>query len=271
MRAWLLCLVLAAPLLAADAAYRAGIEKWRRDAERQLTSDSGWLTVAGLFWLKEGENQIELPESAGATRTCVFEFHGGRTFARVAGRAPAELKPDSTGKPDIIVMGGVSMFVIKRGDRYGIRLKDRNSRFRKDFTGRKWYPVRESARVEARFIAYTPTKMIPVPNILGQREEMASPGQVVFRWQGREVTLDPVSSGSELWFIFKDQTSGKETYPAARFLYAPAPAGGKVIIDFNKAVNPPCAFTPYATCPLPPRQNRLPVRIDAGELTYHTE
>jgi hypothetical protein len=113
--------------------------------------------------------------------------------------------------------------------------------------------------------------MITIPNVLGQREQMPSPGRAVFTWQGREVGLEPVWSGRQLWFIFKDQTSGKQTYPAGRFLYAGAPVDGKVIVGFNKAVNPPCAFTPYATCPLPPRQNWLPVRIDAGELTYHAE
>jgi uncharacterized protein (DUF1684 family) len=266
-----LCLLAALPLRAADATYRAEIERWRAGVERSLKADDGWLTVAGLFWLKEGENRIDLPESSGPAQSIVFEFHGGKTTARMAGGAAKEMKPDTSGKPDIVVIGGVSLFVIQRGDRYGVRLRDKNSRFRKDFTGCKWFPVREGARVEARFVPYTPPKMVTIPNVLGQKEQMPSPGRVVFTWQGQEVSLEPVSEGRQLWFIFKDRTSGKETYPAGRFLYAPAPVGGKVVIDFNRATNPPCAFTPYATCPLPPRQNWLPVRIDAGEMTYHAE
>jgi hypothetical protein len=113
--------------------------------------------------------------------------------------------------------------------------------------------------------------MVAIPNVLGQREQMPSPGRVEFHWKGRQVSFEPVSSGNQLWFIFKDLTSGKETYPAGRFLYTPLPVGGKVVVDFNRAVNPPCAFTPYATCPLPPRQNWLGVRIEAGELTHHSE
>jgi len=265
----LLGLLLTAAVFGADADYRAEIERWRAGVERSLKTDDGWLTVAGLFWLKEGENRIDLPEGSGPAP--VFEFHGGKTTVRLAGQAARDLKPDTSGKPDIVAIGSVSMFVIKRGDRYGVRLKDRNSRFRQNFAGCKWFPVRESAKVEARLIPYSPPKMITIPNVLGQKEQMPSPGRVVFTWQGQEVGLEPVWSGRQLWFIFKDRTSGKETYPAGRFLYAGAPVDGKVTIDFNKAVNPPCAFTPYATCPLPPRQNWLPVRIDAGELTYHAE
>jgi len=265
----LLCFVFGSTVFGADAAYRAEIERWRLKVEQSLKTDDGWLTVAGLFWLKEGKNRIDLPEGSGPAP--VFEFHGGKTTVRMPGSAARELKPDSSGKPGIVTIGSVSMFVIKRGNRYGIRLKDRNSRFRKNFTGCKWFPIRESYRIEARFVPYAPPKMLTIPNVLGQKEQMPSPGRVVFTWQGQEVSLEPVAAGQELWFIFKDQTSGKQTYPAGRFLYAGAPAGGKVTIDFNKAVNPPCAFTPYATCPLPPRQNWLPVRIEAGEMTYHAE
>jgi hypothetical protein len=271
MLQFLCYLFMAASVSGADAGYRAEIERWRSGKEQSLKTDDGWLTVAGLHWLKEGENRIELPDGSAPEKTAVFEFHGGKTTVRMAGRAPVELKPDSSGKPDVVTTGSVSMYVIKRGDRYGIRLKDRNSRFRKNFTGLRWYPVKDSYRIEARFVPHRAPKTVMIPNVLGQREPMQSPGRVYFTWQGREVSLEPVWDGKQLWFIFKDQTSGKQTYPAGRFLYTPAPEGGKVTIDFNKAVNPPCAYTPYATCPLPPRQNWLPVRIEAGELTYHSE
>jgi uncharacterized protein (DUF1684 family) len=158
--------------------------------------------------------------------------------------------------------------VIERGNRYGIRLKDKNSELRKAFTGLKYFPPLEEYRVKARFVPYDPPKMIPVPNILGQVDEEPSPGYVVFMLNGRECRLDPVTEGDSLFFIFKDLTSGKETYPPGRFLNTEMPQNGEVVLDFNQAYNPPCAFTPYATCPLPPEQNKLPIAIEAGELRY---
>src|SRR5207247_2260520 len=140
---------------------------------------------------------------------------------------------------------------------------------RKEFRGLRWFQVRESFRIEAKFIAQP--KQVAVPNIIGSHFQMTSPGYVVFKMNGREMRLDPVieEGEKELFFIFRDQTAGKETYPAGRFLYAARPRDGKVELDFNKAENPPSAFTPFATCPLPPKQNILPVRIEAGELTAH--
>jgi uncharacterized protein (DUF1684 family) len=148
-------------------------------------------------------------------------------------------------------------------------MKDKESPLLKEFTGLRWFPVREEQRIEARFVPYTPPKKVPVPNVLGQVESLSSPGYAVVTVGGREVRLDPVleePGATELFFIFRDETAKKETYPAGRFLYAAMPKDGKVVLDFNKAYSPPCAFTPYATCPLPPRQNRLPVRIEAGEM-----
>lgn len=276
-------------LAAGDAAYRAEIERWREQAERSLRADDGWLTVAGLFWLKEGDNrlgsgkgnEIELPAGSAPARAGVIRFQSGKAELQIAPGVRAALngkpvvsavmRPDSDGKPDVLTLGDLSLFVIQRGDRFGIRLKDKNSRFRRNFTGRKWFPVKEDYRVTARFEPHARPRQISIPNVLGQIEKMASPGRVVFRWKGQEVSLEPVASGERLWFIFRDRTSGKETYPAGRFLYSEAPRDGKVVLDFNQAYNPPCAFTPYATCPLPPRQNWLPVRIEAGELTYHAE
>ena len=276
-------------LLAPDAAYREGIERWRRDVEQSLKADDGWLTVAGLFWLKEGVNRIgagagnpiELPAGSAPARVGSIRFHSGKAElqldpgvnALLNGKPvrSAVLRSDSPGPPDTLTIGDVSLYVIERGGRFGVRLKDKNSRFRKNFTGRTWFPVKEEYRIKARFEPYRPAKQITVPNVLGQTEKMDCPGRAVFRWQGQEVSLEPVTAGKQLWFIFKDRTSGKETYPAGRFLYAPAAVDDKIELDFNRAYNPPCAFTPYATCPLPPRQNWLPVRIEAGELTYHAE
>jgi len=168
-------------------------------------------------------------------------------------------------------VGDLSMYVIERGGRYAIRLKDKNSKSRREFTGLKWYPIQKSYRVTATFVEYDPPKQVQVPNILGETENLPSPGYASFTLNGKKVRLDPVleePDAKELFFIFRDLTSGERTYPSGRFMYAEMPKEGKIVLDFNKAYNPPCAFTPYATCPLPPKQNKLPVRIEAGELNY---
>jgi uncharacterized protein (DUF1684 family) len=277
----------AAAVHAPDPAYRAEIEKWRADREARLKSDGGWLQVVGLFWLKEGTssfgteagNTIVLPAGSAPARAGVFEMRGGKTTVRVDSGAEAtvdgtavtvrELRPDVPGPADVLRLGTrLTLHVIERGGRYGIRLKDRESGLLKAFGGLRWFPVEEDYRVEARFVPYTPPKKIPVPNILGQVEELPGPGYAAFTIGGREVRLEPVleePGATELFFIFRDETSRKETYPAGRFLYTAMPKDGRVTLDFNKAYSPPCAFTPYATCPLPPKQNRLPVRIEAGE------
>jgi uncharacterized protein (DUF1684 family) len=267
-------------------AYKAEIEEWRREREARLKQDTGWLTVAGLFWLHEGENRaggdpsndIALP--AETARIGVFFLKNGKTaFTAAPGVAVTsagkpvrslEMTPDVPGPADIIEIGSLSMFVIRRGDRLGIRLRDTNSRFRKEFRGLRWYPVDESWRVEATWVPYEPPKTIGVLNIIGITEQSACPGYAAFRVKGKEYRLESILEDGEYFYIFKDETAGKETYPAGRFLYSDAPRNGHVVLDFNKAYNPPCAFTPYATCPLPPPQNRLPVPIPAGELNYHS-
>ena len=266
--------------------YKTQMEQWRARRVASLVSDSGWLTVAGLFWLKEGKNtvgsapgnQIVLPKGSAPDTLGVFEFHNGTTtFQAVPGvevtinGQPADsgtFKSDASGNPDVLQIRSLTMFVIERGKRFGIRLKDKDSDQRKDFTGIKYFPVDERYRVTAKFVPYHPPKMISVPDILGETSSEPSPGYAEFTLNGRTCRLDPIVEGDELFFIFKDLTSGKETYPPGRFLYAELPKNGKVILDFNKAYNPPCAFTPYATCPLPPPENRLPIRIEAGELRY---
>jgi uncharacterized protein len=272
-------------LLYAGTSYRDRIEQWRAQHEAGLKADNGWLSVAGLFWLKEGantagsgqSNDIVLPR--GPVKAGVFEFRGRMTAFRPAPGVRAlvngkpagsavQLKPDTDDAPDQVRLDGLTMFVIQRGDRYGVRLKDPASQQRREFRGLHWFPVKESYRVTAKFVRYAKPKMIPITNILGQTEPEASPGYVTFSLNGRALRLEPVSEDGDLFFIFRDLTAGQETYPAGRFLYSDLPKNGEVELDFNKAENPPCAFTPYATCPLPPRQNRLDVRIEAGELNY---
>jgi len=294
MRGFLLALLGLAGMATAagrtpDPAYRAEIEKWRADREGRLKSDGGWLQVVGLFWLKDGANsfgtdagnRIVLPPGSAPARAGVFELRAGKTTLRMEPGVEAtvdghpagtrELRPDVPGPADVLKLGPrLTLHVIERGGRYGIRLKDRESALLKEFGGLRWFPVREDYRVEARSVPHASPMKIAVPNILGQVEELPSPGYAAFTIGGREVRLDPVleePGATELFFIFRDQTTGKQTYPAGRFLYAPMPKDGRVTLDFNKAYSPPCAFTPYATCPLPPKQNRLSVRIEAGELT----
>lgn len=279
-----------APSAAGDEAYRAEVQKWRADREARLKADGGWLTVAGLFWLHEGANrfgtdlagEIVLPQCSAPAKAGVFELKGDRVTVsllsgasgRIAGKAvsgPSAMQPDTSGSPDVLEMGTLSLSVIKRGDRYGIRLKDRNAAARKSFTGLEWFEIKEDYRIEAKWVSYPKAKAVEVPNVLGQIEPMPSPGYAEFTLGGHRLRLDGVlesPDAEELFIIFRDQTSGKETYGAGRFLWADLPKGGKVVLDFNKAYSPPCAFTPYATCPLPPRQNRMPVRVEAGELAY---
>jgi uncharacterized protein (DUF1684 family) len=185
---------------------------------------------------------------------------------------PAELRHDADENgPTIVQMGSIRFNVIKRGERFGLRVKDANARTRTEFAGLEYYPIDSQWRVEARLDPYNPIKKIPIDDVTGMRSESDSPGALVFTLDGKEYRLDPVleEGSDELFLIFRDDTSKDETYPAGRYLYAARPGpDGKTVIDFNKAYNPPCAFTPFATCPLPPLQNRLKTRIEAGEKRY---
>lgn len=275
-------------LVAAQDSYEKTIQTWRAEREVGLKADEGWLTVSGLFWLREGlndfgaapTNDIVLPHGSAPDRIGSFELNSGKVTLRVANGASVtvngksahelEVRSDAVGKPDLIKAGELSFILLKRGERFGIRLKDKNSRARREFTGLRWYPVKESYRVSAQFISYEQPKEVPIINIIGDIDKYKSPGLLKFKLNGQEYTLEPVMSGSErLFIIFRDLTSNRTTYAASRFLYAYKPKDGQVTLDFNQAINPPCAFTAYATCPLPPKQNRLNVAIEAGELIYH--
>jgi uncharacterized protein (DUF1684 family) len=285
----ILLLALVSLVPADDAAYRAEIEKWRQEREAALKADDGFLTVAGLYFLQEGvtrfgadqANDIVLP--SGPAEAGVFEHRAGATTVKLAEGTAATingkpireltLKSDSAeGGPDRVTIGDLSLFVHASGRRQAIRLRDKNSAIRREFKGCRWYPIDPAYRVEGRLMPYNAQKQVELPNILGDIEEFKSPGLVAFTLHGRQIRMEPVlSSRGRYWFIFRDQTSGKETYNAARFLYADAPgADGKVVIDFNRAYNPPCAFNPHTTCPLPSPQNRLAVPIRAGEMDYRS-
>ena len=263
-------ILLAVTAWAEDSAYQTSLAKWRQEREAKLKADGGWLTVTGLSWLKEGANRVD-----GAPG--VFELNKGKTLFRAdrGGSVTSQEKPISTiqlDKPDISFDADSMNFrVIERSGRYGVRIKDKNSKLRKAFTGLHWFPARESYRVTAKFVPHPKPKDVPILNIIGNHLKMPSPGYVIFKLDNHELRLEPVidEGEDELMFIFRDKTAGKETYPAGRYLYAAMPREGKVELDFNKAENPPCAFTPYATCPLPPKQNILPIRIEAGEQSPH--
>jgi uncharacterized protein len=264
--------------------YRQAVEKWRQAYEAQLKSDGGWLTVSGLFWLHDGENtfgsgplnDIVRPASAPASAGS-FEFHAGHTTVHVKSGVHAMLsgKPIETGEmhadsnTDQLAIGDLTLYVHSSGDRYTIRLRDKNSRLRKDFTGTRWFPVDKSYRVTARYVPYDKPKQIEIQNVMGDTLQETIPGYAVFSLHGQELRLDAEVDGSSLSVVFRDLTSGHETYAASRFLDADPPKDGKVVLDFNQAYNPPCAYNPYTTCPLPPPQNRLAVRVEAGEKTYH--
>lgn len=273
------------PAPAAGGSYEEGEARWRAEREKKLRADGGWLSVAGLFWLKEGDNHfgsgpacdVRLPASA-PLRAGTFELRGGTVTARVepgvqatsGGKAVSTLvlRPDTAGSPDVLQLGPLSMHVIARGSRLGIRLKDAEAPARREFPGLSWFPVDPAWRVVARFEPHARPRAIPVPNVLGEVSDLQSPGVAVFTLQGRELRLHPVleePGAQELFFIFSDLTARTETYGGGRFLDAALPKDGEVVLDFNRAYSPPCAFTAFATCPLPPRENRLDVRVEAGE------
>ena len=272
-----------------NADYSVEIQQWQQKREAGLRKPDGWLTVAGLSWLKSGTNSVGVGEDydvvlpGGKTPRHVGTIslaHGVATFksahgvkVEVDGKPVRhiELLPDISGSPTRLTIGPLTMFTIKRGNKLGVRIKDRESKSLREFRGLDFFPVDPALRVEGRLIPNT-AKQIGIPTVLGTVEPMRSPGSIEFELNGQSFRLDPVietPDARELFFIFRDQTAGKETYGAGRFLYTELPdTDGRVILDFNRAENPPCAFTPYATCPLPPPQNKLAVRIEAGEKKY---
>lgn len=265
----------------------AATRAWHEKRVSNLSSEDGWLTLVGLDWLEEGE------QSAGSAPDSKLAFPANTpaklgTFTRkglAVSLQPAPgvaltlngkpftggaLHSDAEGNPDVLRLGSVSFFVIRRGDKLGVRIKDSESPTRKAFHGINTYPPSAAWRIEARFEPAEKPRKLSVPNVLGLVEEMESPGTLVFTAGGKEHRLTPVveEGSKQLFIIFADETNRDETYGAGRFLYADLPKDGKVVLDFNRAYNPPCAFTRFATCPLPPRGNRLPLRVEAGEKRY---
>jgi uncharacterized protein (DUF1684 family) len=267
------------PVVDQNEQHRAEITEWQQKRATRLKAEDGWLSLIGLFWLNEGDNVIALP-SAGSPTVKLVRHGDAVTLEPDASMiidskpisGPVVLLDDAAEKgPTIVQRETVRFNVIKRGDHYGLRVKDSQAQTRTHFLGLEYYPIDPKFRVEARYEPYDPPKKIPVTDVTGMTSDNISPGALVFTLEGQEYRIDPVleDGTDELFIIFKDATSKDTTYQAGRYLYAVKPgADGKTVIDFNKAYNPPCAFTAFATCPLPPLQNRLPIRVEAGEKRY---
>lgn len=272
----------------ADPAYLAEIDAWHAEREAALAAESGWLSLVGLYPIAPGtqtlgsspEAALRLPAPApalvgtlelGAAGELALDIAPGVALT-VAGEPRTgrlALASDAAGEPTVVELGTLRCYVIDRGGEHFLRVKDSASPARLAFTGVERFTVDPRWRVEARLEADS-ARTIAIPNVLGQLSEEPCPGRLVFRLEGRECALWPLgAAGEELFIIFADATSGSETYGAGRFLSAPAPdAAGRVTLDFNRAVNPPCAFSPYATCPLPPAGNTLAVSVRAGEKAW---
>ena len=271
-----------------DPAYLAAVESWRAARLEGLRQPDGWLSLVGLHWLEPGASSLGadpasdlvLPDGRAAARVGVLHRQGFEVrFVAAPGGdvthdgqpvTSLELASDEEGEPTVLAHRSLVFYVIRRGDRLALRVKDLESEQRRRFAGIDHYAVDPAWRLEARFEPFAEVKMIPVPDITGVVNDQPAHGRVVFAVAGTEQVLEPLGSpDGELFLVFGDATNGKETYGGGRFLYAgPPDADGRLIVDFNKAYNPPCVFTPYATCPLPPPGNRLPLAVLAGEKNF---
>ncbi len=277
------------PSSVTEEAYLEELEQWRRERHASLAEPDGWFSLVGLFWLEAGAStvgsdpasDVRLPEWAPA-RVGVLRTAGGgvelepdpAAGATVGGEPVARVAlvtdVESEGEPTVVEVGSVRFYLIDRGGRLGVRVKDSRSPALLAFEGLESFEVDPSWRVEGRFVPYDPPKPIAVPTVLGTVNEQPSPGAVEFAIAGQTHRLDVLPGGDgEVFIVFGDASNGRETYGGGRFLdAAEADETGRMVVDFNRAYNPPCAFTPYATCPLPPRQNRLATAVLAGEKKY---
>lgn len=265
--------------------YLEEIKQWDQRRAERLRADDGWLNLVGRTWLKPGENKFgsaknndviiesdKVPAFIGVfilqDSTVTMKVDNG-VEVLLNGEPVKEMVMIGDTKKDMTVfqIGPIKWNLIVRDTLYGIRFRDLESELVKTFSGIERFPVNEDWRIVADFEAYSPPKKISVPNVLGQIDQELSPGAVVFSKDNQTYKIDVIDAGDRLWLIFADGTSGEETYGGGRFLYTDSKADstGKVIVDFNKAYNPPCVLTKYATCPLPPKENYIKLRITAGE------
>ena len=268
------------------AAHRAEIEQWRQQRVERLTAPTGWLSLVGLHWLPRGLSVIGHGDGAtvdlgrGPAELATLSWEGDRFYlkARQSGLQVGEqeilgteLRSDAEGAPTLVQFGDVQFYLIKRGERFGLRVKDAQAPTRVNFGGIDYFDINPAWRIEARFEPHDPPRTMAIATVAGNEEDYPNPGRVVFQHDGTEYSLEALEEEGtdDYFFIVYDGTSGKETYGMARFMYAAPPVDGKIVMDFNKLYNPPCAFTEFSTCPLPPTENRLRLRITAGEKAYH--
>jgi len=264
-----------------------GVEAWREERYRRLREPMSWLTLVGLEWLREGENRLgsapdaELRLPSGPLIAGRLRRDGRRVTAHGESGAgllhlgsevrDLELVSDEDApgdeKPTLLELGSLRMVLVRRGERLGLRVWDTEAAALHTFTGIPHYAVDLAWRIVARFERAAPGETFLVPDVLGELEEEPLPGTVLLDLERATHRIRAMDGGDgQLWLVFGDATNGDTTYGGGRFLYTDPPTdGGTVIVDFNRAYNPPCVFSPYATCPLPPPENRLPVRIEAGE------
>jgi uncharacterized protein (DUF1684 family) len=274
---------------AALQAERTEVTQWRAARIQSLTSDTGWLSLVGLLWLKDGDNSFgraasnalvlanpSLAEHAGtfAVHDQAVSFiaaagagitHHGEPVTQIA------MASDQAGEPTVVSSGSLRFFIIERGGKLGVRVRDLDSPRRRDFRGLDYFPVATDWSVTARFEPYEPARHIRIINILGMEDDALAPGALVFTRNGQQWRLDAIQESpgdTQLFVMFQDGTSGHESYGGGRYMDVALPSGGATQLDFNKAYNPPCALNDFATCPLPPPQNRLKLRVEAGELAY---
>jgi len=269
------------------AVHESEIDAFRQAREERLRTPDGWLTLVGLHWLREGRNtfgsdpesRVVFPEGKAPALVGAFVVEGGRVRVEVAPGVPVthdgrpvtslELQNDMQGDPTILALGPLQFYVIERSGRLGIRVKDSESEALRNFTGLDYYPIEASWRIEARFEPYDGPRTLEVPNFIGPPTQETSPGALVFDVEGVAYRMDAIPDDPSYLLVFADSTNGSETYGGGRFLRVELPAeAGPVVLDFNKAYNPPCVFTPYATCPLPPPQNKIAAAVRAGEKSY---
>lgn len=279
-------------VLAAVGGLRAGTYEDELNSERaarvqRLTAPDGWLSLIGLHFLAAGDNTVgsaadnQVVLAAGPARLGnVAVDASGRALLQVTpgvevriNGAPvlsAELGDGRTGRPVTVTCGTVSFFVIERGGRLALRVRDSESKRRQQFVGIEYFPTDPAWRIEAVWEPYERPREVPIKNILGQESKALVLGRAVFTRDGHTIGLLPLQESPDdpLFFVISDLTSGEETYAAARFVSADPPRDGRVVLDFNRAINPPCAFTPFATCPLPPKDNVMPIAVRAGEKEY---
>ena len=268
------------------AAYTREIETWRAQRVARLTTPDGWLTLIGLHFLNQGDNTIgsakdnDIVFAKGPAHLgkVTLAADGGLKIALAADSdARLDGKPAMAGelkwngrRPTIVTVGTLIFFVIDRSGKKALRVKDSEAERRAHFFGLDYFPIDPAWRIEAQWVEFDEPRTIPITNMVGLVSPAVVHGKAVFEHEGKKIELIPIDEGpgEPLFFVISDATSGQETYGACRFLYADAPENGKVVLDFNRTENPPCAFTPFATCPLPPKENRLPFALTAGEKNY---